>query len=285
MKTIISLSARAASPKMTLKEVLAEQEKLNARLAELSKLSEGFQKKAVSEDFKTAITYLKNAGYAASRNAKYSTPTNGDTLVINIGIKSSMNFRAAGLCRVRTLSGQVSWVFKIFDFKGRTVKEIPVRFTEPGIAAGVEKIVKAAQKISAADSKPEAGGGPVSRPPKPAYDSAKLAEKINRDFEAKVTEAEEEVEAINKVMPEGHKVKLVKSQFMGMKTVYAKVVGTSEKVGGMTISLDSGGKKFSVGVRPKGFRGGDEYWNDKKFQHKPLTTANLAAALKNNGFL
>lgn len=113
--------------------------------------------------------------------------------------------------------------------------------------------------------------------------SAKLEQLRKNDLEkAKLART-----ALNKAMPDGFKVKIVKFLHMGVPLVSVMLdkPGT-EKAQSLAFSVNAEQTKFTVQYCPASFLGKkEETWTDEKLKDIPLTTANITKALRKYKYL
>jgi hypothetical protein len=113
--------------------------------------------------------------------------------------------------------------------------------------------------------------------------SAKLEQLRKNDLEkAKLART-----ALNKVMPDGFKVKVVKFMHMGVPLVSVMLdkPGT-KKAQSLAFSVNAEQTKFTVQYCPASFMGKrEETWVDEKLKDRALTTANIEKALRKYEFL
>lgn len=266
MKVVMSLSAFSYEKGRKPRDPKADTETSKKLTEDFAKWFDGIKTRLEKKYGK--VTGKPNKVFYDNRNNKFDNDNGEASLTFKV---DGFPFRFKVMVFTKDLFKEAKLLLSVScgDFKKKLPREVATS------AQTYAAIVEAVEALLVKAEKQKNNPKPLSRQEQADADK----------YEARVAEVREEVKSINALMPEGQKVKLVKSQHLGMKIAYAKVVGESDKVGGMIIRLTDDGKKFSVSYRPKGFMGGDESWPDKKFQHKPLTTANLAAALKNNGFL
>lgn len=222
------------------------------------------------------------SGVKACLEKKYGKVTGKPEKLIYDGRNNK--FDTTNYSVLKFKSGSVSFFFRVMVFTEQTFKEgkLLARLT----AGEVEKKMPAGVLTPKQISKVIFDAVPVLQAKAEKQKAAPkdpILAKAEAAYASKVKKARADADKINDILP-GDRVAVRKSHHLGIRTAYVEVLGTSDKVRGMTIDLNEDGTKFYVGVCPKGFLGGDEYWPDERFQNKALNQANLEAALKKNGF-
>ena len=161
MKTIISLSAKAAGPKTsaTIAQLSASLKEIDKQIAALTKQREKSQRamdKLKDSDKRSLeeklVGYIKTAGYEAKLSTSHSfiSSTGGQSSERRISIKiPELTNSGTQLGPISLFKGSNGWVIHIQVNGPSHVHDIPVKTTASGVKAGLAQMRKVAEGLYA----------------------------------------------------------------------------------------------------------------------------------------